>query len=128
MIAVDTSALVAIVRDEDPAKICMAAIHGADRLLISAGTVTEALIVAARRGHGPAMRELIDRLDFEIIDVTLEGARAAANAYDQWGKGVHPAGLNFGDCFAYAIAKSNNCPLLFIGNDFAQTDVTTAIA
>lgn len=55
-------------------------------------------------------------------------ADTVADAYDRWGKGVHPAGLNFGDCFAYALAKSQNCPLLFVGDDFAQTDVESALA
>ena len=62
------------------------------------------------------------RLKPEIV--TAVDARLVADAYECWGKGEHPASLNFGDCFAYALAKARDCPLLFVGNDFAQTDVT----
>lgn len=55
-------------------------------------------------------------------------ADKVADAYDRWGKGVHPAGLNFGDCFAYALARVRGCPLLFVGDDFRRTDITSAIA
>lgn len=60
--------------------------------------------------------------------VAAVDADKVADAYDRWGKGVHPAGLNFGDCFAYALAKSQDCPLLFVGDYFAQTDVESALA
>jgi ribonuclease VapC len=127
VIAVDTSALIAIVQNEPAAEQCVVAIESADRLLISAATFAEALIVAARRNVAAEMGSIFTRIAFEITPVTSAFARDVAGAYGQWGKGVHPAGLNFGDCFAYAIATSNNCPLLYIGNDFAKTDVTSAI-
>ena len=60
------------------------------------------------------------------VRAALRHARQAGAAYRQWGKGFHPAGLNFGDCFAYALAKEQNCPLLFIGNDFSRTDIKPA--
>jgi ribonuclease VapC len=123
MIAVDTSALMTILLDEAEADRCSTAIENADRLLISAGTVAEALIVAERRGVGEEMTALIDGLGFEIIAVTPAAARRVAAAYDKWGKGVHPAALNFGDCFAYEVAKENGCPLLYVGDDFAKTDL-----
>ncbi len=63
----------------------------------------------------------------QIKNLDAAGARLVAEAYDTWGKGVHPAGLNFGDCFAYAAAKSADAPLLFVGNDFLKTDVVSAI-
>ena len=123
MIAIDTSALMAILLDENEADRCSNAIETADRLLISAGTVAETLIVAERRGVGEQMAALIDGLGFEIAPVTPAAARRVAAAYGQWGKGIHPAALNFGDCFAYEVAKENDCPLLYVGDDFAKTDL-----
>ena len=118
----------AILLDESGAGDCVSALEGNERLLISAVTVAEALIVAARRNLGPEMNALLDGLGFEVAAVTEASARRAANAYETWGKGVHPAALNFGDCFAYALAKENGCPLLYVGDDFAQTDPTSALA
>lgn len=127
MIAVDTSALMAIVLNEPEADACAAALESEDRLLISAGTVAEALIVAARRNVGEEMARLFDGLGFEIVSVTAASARRIAQAYERWGKGIHPAALNFGDCFAYAVAKEHGCRLLHVGKDFAQTDVQGAL-
>ena len=127
MIAVDTSALMAIVLDEPEADACIAALEAEDRLLISAGTVAEALIVAARRKVGDEMARLIDGLGFEIVTVTLASAWRIAQAYGRWGKGVHPAALNFGDCFPYDVAKEHGCRLLYVGEDFARTDVEAAL-
>ena len=98
MIAVDTSALMAIVLNEAQAEPCDSVIERADRLLISAGTLAEALIVAERRNVGAEMGELIAGLGFEIVPVTAASARRIADVYGRWGKGVHPAALNFGDC------------------------------
>jgi ribonuclease VapC len=127
LIAVDTSALMAIVQNEPAAERCIFAIESSDRLLISAATMAEALIVSARRNVAAEMESIFDRLAFEIVLVSPAFARDVAAAYDRWGRGVHPAALNFGDCFAYALAKSNDCPLLYIGNDFAKTDIVSAI-
>ena len=66
-------------------------------------------------------------LGFVVAPVTGAGARRVAQAYAAWGKGVHPAGLNFGDCFAYALAKDFDEPLLFVGRDFAHTDIRPAL-
>lgn len=123
MIAVDTSALMAIVLNETEADACSAALEVEDRLLISAGTVAEALIVAARRNVGKEMAQLVDGLGLEIVSVTPASARRIAGVYEKWGKGVHPASLNFGDCFAYEVAKEHECRLLYVGEDFARTDV-----
>jgi ribonuclease VapC len=122
MIAVDTSALMAIVLNEPEADACVGALDAADDLVISAGTVAEALIVATRRNVGEEMARLIDGLDFKVIEVTAAVARRIAQAYQKWGKGMHPAALNFGDCFAYDLAREHGCRLLYIGKDFAQTD------
>ena len=123
MIAVDTSALMAIVLNESEADACIAALAAEDDLLISAGTMAEALIVAARRNVGDEMARLLDGLGFQIASVTSAAARRIARAYQQWGKGVHPAALNFGDCFAYEVSKEHGCRLLFVGEDFRRTDV-----
>ncbi|MBP7003149.1 type II toxin-antitoxin system VapC family toxin [Amaricoccus sp.] len=127
MIAVDTSALMAILLDEPEADGCMAAIEAADKLLISAGTVAEALIVAGRRNVGEDMAELIDGLGFEIVPVTSASAHRIATTYGRWGKGIHPAALNFGDCFAFDAAEERNCPLLYVGNDFTRTGIRPAL-
>ena len=123
MIAIDTSALMAIVLNEPEADACIAALEAETDLLISAGTVAEALVVAGRRNVRDEMQRLIDELGFEVVTVTSASARRIAHAYEQWGKGVHSAALNFGDCFAYAVAKEHGCRLLYVGADFAHTDV-----
>jgi ribonuclease VapC len=127
MIAVDTSALMAIVLGEADADACMAMLETEPVVLISAGTVAEAMIVAARRKVAEEMAKLIDGLGFDVVTVTAASARRIAAAYENWGKGVHPAGLNFGDCFAYEIAKAHDCRLLFVGNDFSKTDVESVL-
>jgi ribonuclease VapC len=127
MIAVDTSALMAIVLDEPEADACIAVLEAEDNILISAGTVAEALIVAARRNVGEELASLIDGLGFEIVTVTPASARRIARAYEQWGKGVNPAALNFGDCFAYEVAKEQGCRLLYVGDDFSKTDIEGAL-
>lgn len=123
MIAIDTSALVAIALDEPFADACIAALEAEDEILISATTFAEALVVSARRHVGAGMARVLGRFDLEIIPVTAESARRVGAAYERWGKGIHPAALNFGDCFAYALAKERACPLLYVGDDFAKTDI-----
>jgi ribonuclease VapC len=127
MIVVDTSALMAIVLDERDADRCDAVLVGAAAVSISAGTLAEALIVSGRRDVAVEMARLVDALGMTVELVTAARARGMAEAYGRWGKGVHPAGLNLGDCFAYALAIERACPLLFIGNDFARTDVIGAL-
>ena len=73
------------------------------------------------------MQSLVDDLAFEIIPVTEASARRVADAHARWGRGAKTAGLNFGDCFAYQVAKENNCPLLYVGRDFAKTDVKSVL-
>lgn len=126
MIAVDTSALMAIILDELQADACIAALEAADEILISAGTVGECLIVATRRGVGDEMTSLVDDLGLNVIPVTQASARRIAQVYSRWGKGVHPAGLNLGDCFSYDVAREHGCALLYVGDDFARTDIVRA--
>lgn len=123
MIAVDTSALMAVVVGEAESDACIAILETEPAVLISAGTVVEALIVAAKRSVADEMMKLIDGLGFEVVNVTTASARRIAAAYARWGKGVHPAGLNFGDCFAYEVAKAYDCRLLYVGEYFSKTDV-----
>ena len=123
MIAVDTSAIMAIVLNEPEADACIAALEAQETLLISAGTVAEVLIVSARWQVGEEVAKLIDGLGFDIVAVTPAAARRIANAYERWGKGVHLASLNFGDCFSYEVAKEHDCRLLYVGNDFSRTDI-----
>ena len=127
MIAVDTSALMAIVLDEPEADACIVALETEDALLISAGTVAEALIVSGARNVREEVASLIDGLGFEVVAVTSAAARRIAEAYERWGKGLHPAALNFGDCFAYEVAKEHSCRLLYVGDDFSKTDIVGAL-
>ena len=113
MIAVDTSALMAIVLNEPEADALITALEAENDLLISAGTVAEALIVSARRNVGEEMERLIEGLGFEVVNVTPASARRIAQAYQSWGKGLNAAALNFGDCFAYEVAKEHGCRLLY---------------
>lgn len=127
MIAVDTSALMAIVLNEPEADACIAALESEGDLLISAGTVAEAFIVSARRNVDVEVARLIDGLGFVIVNVTPASARRIAEAYGRWGKGASPAALNFGDCFAYEIAKEHACRLLYVGADFSKTDIESVL-
>lgn len=127
MIAVDTSALMAILLDEPATAACTEALATSDRIVISAATVAEALIVAERRGRGPEMAMLVDGLGLEVVGVSLAVARRVAEVYSRWGKGASAARLNFGDCFAYEVARTRGCPLLYVGEDFARTDIASAL-
>ena len=127
MIAVDTSALMAILLGEPEADACMAVLETETEVLISAVAVAEALIVAAHRDVADEMAMLIEGLVLTIVTVTSASAGRVAQAYDAWGKGNHSAGLNFGDCFSYEVARQHHCALLYVGDDFAKTDVQSAI-
>ena len=123
MIAVDTSALMAIVLNEAEADACVAALAADEILLISAATIAEALVVAGRRNVRAEMEQLIGGLGFEIVSLTHASARRVVEAYERWRKGTHAAALNFGDCFAYEVAKEHGCRLLYVGEDFSRTDI-----
>lgn len=126
MIVVDTSALIAIILKEADATGCRDVLCDSDDNLISAGTLAEAMIVASGRGVHDEMVELVSGNALRVVDVTEERSRLVADAYRRWGKGFHPASLNFGDCFAYALAAERGCPLLYVGDDFARTDIVAA--
>lgn len=128
MIAIDTSALMAILLEEVHGIACEKAIERAGRRLISAGTIAECLIVANRRHLTGPMENLLSIVVTETIELNQARAERTAAAYQRFGKGIHPASLNFGDCFSYATAKEFDCPLLYVGDDFARTDVRSALA
>ena len=128
MIVLDTSALLAVLFDERESTRCKAALGANTEIAISGGTLAEALIVTGHRGGFEELIALVDELGVVVEPVTGAMAAAVALAHTRWGKGVHPAGLNFGDCFAYALANELDCPLLFIGDDFEKTDVKAALA
>lgn len=127
-IVVDTSALMAILLDEPEASACIAAMADAGSVLISAATAAEAQIVADRRGVGAEMRSLLAGTGMEFVPVTATAAIRVADAYARFGRGQHPARLNFGDCFAYEAAAAAVAPLLFVGDDFRATDMVPALA
>lgn len=126
MIVIDTSALFAIVLLEPQAISCREAISNCDRNAISAGTLTEALIVSGCRGLQDEMSQLIRTTELEVVDVTATRSQRAADVYRRWVRGFLPASLNFGDCFAYELAAERDWPLLYVGNDFTQTDIRSA--
>jgi ribonuclease VapC len=127
VIVVDTSAIIAVALGEPQAAQCLDVLDREPALAMSAGTAAECLIVAGQRGVTSEVEQLIARLGIEIVAVTAAEAERVAEAYTRWGRGVHRAALNFGDCFAYALANERRCPLLFVGNDFARTDLRSAL-
>lgn len=122
----DTSAIIAIIQNEPGSDRLVKMIEKADSLKISAATVVEAGIVMFSR-YGDAGELEIDqflyRLGVTVVPVTVDQAERARTAYRKFGKGVDPAGLNFGDCISYALASSLDEPLLYVGNDFEKTDL-----
>ncbi len=129
---VDTSALIAILRDEPDAISYAQAIAKAAVKRVSAATYVEtAAVIDASRDPIASRRfdDLLREARVVIEPVTVAQARLAREAYRDFGRGSgHPAGLNFGDCFAYALAKAVNEPLLFKGDDFTHTDIASALA
>ncbi|HEY7837799.1 MAG TPA: type II toxin-antitoxin system VapC family toxin [Terriglobales bacterium] len=125
-----SSALLAILLQETEAAALAAAIHNDPVRLISAATLLEtAMVIEARRwpDRGRELDLLIYRMQAELIAFSPEQAEVAREAFRKFGKGRHPAGLNFGDCIAYALAQTAAQPLLFKGGDFSRTDVMAAL-
>ena len=126
---VDSSAVLAILFDEPDARRHAAAIMAASPCRMSVANVLEAAIAAERRGGDTAAQEfdtLVATAEIEFVPVTVEHLQAARRAWRRFGKGNHPAALNFGDCFAYALARTTDEPLLFKSEDFARTDIEAA--
>jgi ribonuclease VapC len=127
---VDTSAFLAILLKEADADRFLTQLLDAERIRVSAATVVELYIVAiGRTGVGGAqdVEQMLVRFDADIIPVHTNQMEIARDAFLTFGKGRHPAKLNFGDCFSYALAKAYREPLLYKGNDFAQTDIACAL-
>jgi len=123
---VDTSALIAILLQEPEAHTFAVALQNASVRLVSAVSALEAsIVIEARKGPsgGRDLDLLLHRANAELVAFTAEQSEIARNAYRKYGKGLHPAGLNFGDCCAYALAKVSGEPLLAKGADFPKTDV-----
>ena len=130
MIVVDSSALVAISLLEAEAVAFSALIRSSSEPCISAANVLETLMVLDGRtgaDNRPELRSMIELLDLRIEPVTTRQVWLAHDAFRRFGRGFHPARLNYGDCFAYALARELEMPLLFKGGDFPLTDVRPAI-
>ena len=127
MIVLDTSALMALLLGEPQADEIAGILQTEEHFMISAGTLAEALIVAGRRGVSDEMMQLLEGIGADVDHLSAAGAVAVSEAYSAWGKGLHPAGLNLGDCSAYVAAKTSGARLLFVGDDFAKTDIASAL-
>ncbi len=126
---IDTSALIAILLGEAEAQLFAQSIAADPKRMISAFTALEAgIVIEAMKGDsgGRELDLLIHRVGIEIVPLNGEQFEVARAAWRTYGKGRHPAGLNIGDCCSYALAKVSGESLLFKGNDFSQTDISTA--
>lgn len=123
---VDTSALIAILRGEPEVDRFAERLLTAGTVRISAGTLLEARLVAARDGGLKELSELVETIGAVVVPVDEHQVDVALDAFLRFGKGRHAAGLNFGDLFAYALARSLGEPLLFKGGDFTSTDIEPA--
>ena len=127
---VDSSALLAVLNREPDADRFQDAILTASPCRMSVANMLEASIVVEGRGGAEAGHELdafLEHAEIEPAPVTAEHLEAARQAWRRFGKGKHPAALNFGDCFAYALAQVTGEPLLYKGDDFARTDIPAAL-
>lgn len=129
-LVIDTSALAAVAFDEPTAEAILDILAGASACLMSAGTLIEThMVVEGRRPR--AGRDLVERLmaesHVEVVAVDQRTAEEAVAAWRRYGKGNHPASLNYGDCFTYALAHRRGLPVLCVGEDFARTDIVTVL-
>jgi len=127
---IDTSVVLAILFGEPEAKTFAHTIAGDPKRLISAFSVLESGVVLMARKGEAATRELdllLHTAGITIVAFDADQASLARSAYERWGKGRHPAGLNLGDCCSYALAQTSGEPILFKGNDFTRTDIPSAI-
>jgi ribonuclease VapC len=129
-VIVDSSAVLAIVFREPDGRRYLSAVLDAAARRMSVSNWLETTMVVDRRGNALAVNwfeDFIQNAEIELMPVSISQAAIARRAWHMFGRGVHPARLNYGDCFAYALAKETREPLLFKGNDFAQTDVEPAL-
>jgi len=125
----DTFAIIAILQNEPEADHLISVMQNAESLRVSAASVVElGIVMYARYGDAGELEvdQFIHRLNISILPVSAEQAELARTAYRKYGKGIHSAGLNYGDCFSYALAVSLQEELLFVGQDFSKTDVKIA--
>ncbi len=128
---IDTSAIIAILNLEPEATIFANALASDSVRLISMGTALETSIIVKARKEEAGIRELeffLYKAAVNLVNFDENQLKMARYAFEHYGKGRHPASLNFGDCFAYSLSKTSGQPLLFKGNDFTQTDVIAAVA
>ena len=124
----DSSAIVAVMLAESGYPAILARMNSAQLLAVGAPTLVEtALVLSARLGRDsrPELDAFLREADVEVIPFTADHYRTAVDAFLRFGKGRHPAALNFGDCLAYAVASLAGMPLLFVGDDFSRTDLGT---
>lgn len=127
---IDTSAILTILQNEPERRTFNEAIEDAESRLMSAASFVETSIVIESRFGADGVRDLdlfLSKAEVELVPVDVEQAHLARLAFRQYGKGRHPAGLNFGDCFTYALAKLENEALLYKGEDFSHTDLESVI-
>ena len=123
---IDTSAVLAVLQNEPERRAFNEAIEAAEQRAMSTATFVETSIVIDARYGADGLRDLdlfIAKAGIDLVPVDVEQANAARRAFSEYGRGRHPAGLNYGDCFSYALAKVLGAPLLFKGDDFVRTDV-----
>jgi ribonuclease VapC len=128
-VTLDSSAILAILFAEPGSELIVAKLRAARMLAIGAPTLFEAQLVAARRHdlRGVSLvSQFVERWRIGVVSFDSRHGRAATDAYVRFGKGRHPARLNYGDCMTYAIARVADLPLLFVGDDFAKTDIAAA--
>jgi ribonuclease VapC len=129
-VIIDSSVLIAICESETDARAFWDRIYASTSNCISAATYLEAGIVAMGRDRRIGLntiRAIVQELAIEICDVTAEQALIAQEAYLSYGKGLHPVGLNYGDCFVYALARTRREPILCKGSEFGRTDITVVV-
>lgn len=127
---IDTSAIIAILLDEPERPALSTAIGLDPRRLVSGASLFEAtIVIEARRGDagGRELDLLMHRIGSKVVEVSVEQIELARTAWRTYGKGRHPAGLNYGDCFSYALARHRAEPLLYKGDDFSQTDIDSVL-
>ena len=123
---IDTSALLAILQNEPERRVFNEAIEAAETRLLSAASFVESSMIVESRYGADGIRDLdlfIAKAQLELVAVDVEQAQIARQAFREFGKGRHPAGLNFGDCFSYALARSHTESLLYKGADFGRCDI-----
>jgi ribonuclease VapC len=128
-VILDSSAIVAILKRETESDRCLEALLRAEVVRLSTANLVEVYLVMDRSdASGPdhTVQQFLSDFAVDLVAVSVEHARLARDAHRRFGRGNHPAKLNFGDCFAYALARATGEPLLFVGNDFSRTDIAVA--